>query len=158
MAGNGPAPKDPNRRARRNAAPNALRVVIAAPTEQPDLPSFDVVVKIDGEMVTTEFVWPERTREWWRMWGESPLSDDFTQTDWDFLLDTAVLHQALWHYGDMSVIAELRLRVAKFGATLEDRARLKMQFAEADKAEAKRPPVAPKTPAADPRSVLHAVG
>lgn len=138
MAGNGPAPKDPNRRARRNAAPNALRVVIAAPTEQPDLPSFDVVVKIDGEMVTTEFVWPERTREWWRMWGESPLSDDFTQTDWDFLLDTAVLHARYWQ-GDMKSAAELRLRVAKFGATPEDRARLRIQFAQADEAESKSP-------------------
>ena len=134
MAGVGPAPKDPNRRARRNAGSVALRVITAAPTAQPDLPDFDVVVKIDGQMVSTEFVWPERTREWWRMWGESPLSDEFTQTDWDFLLDTAVLHARYWK-GDSSSAGELRLRVAKFGATPEDRARLRIQFAQADEAE-----------------------
>jgi hypothetical protein len=112
----------------------ALRVITAAPTEQPDLPDFDVVVKVDGQMVSTEFVWPERTREWWRMWGESPLSDEFTQTDWDFLLDTAVLHARYWR-GDVTSAGELRLRVAKFGATPEDRARLRIQFAQADEAE-----------------------
>ena len=35
--------------------------------------------------------------------------------------------------------AELRLRVAKFGATPEDRARLRIQFAQADEADSKRP-------------------
>lgn len=37
--------------------------------------------------------------------------------------------------GDTKLAGELRLRVAKFGATPEDRARLKIQFAAADEAE-----------------------
>lgn len=137
MAGRGPAPKDPNKRVRRNADPTPLRVIHAEPIPQPDLPTFDVQVEVDGTLVSQEFAWPERTREWWRMWRESPLSADYTQTDWDFLLDTAMLHARFWG-GDTKLGAELRLRVAKFGATPEDRARLRIQFAQADEAEERR--------------------
>lgn len=133
MAGRGPAPKDPAKRARRNSDPNALRVIAAEPVEQPDLPTFEV--EKDGEL--TEFVWPARTVDWWRMWRDSPLAAEFTSTDWSELLDTALLHAKFWT-GNSAVASELRLRVAKFGATPEDRARLRIQFAAADEADEKR--------------------
>ena len=132
VAGVGPAPKDPARRARRNADPVPLRVIESRPVEQPRLPDFQVV----GDDGLEEFQWPDATRTWWRMWAESPLSDDFTETDWSFLLDTAVLHARFW-LGDVKAAGELRLRVAKFGATPEDRARLRIQFATADDVEEK---------------------
>ena len=69
-----------------------------------------------------------------RCGGESPLSAEYTETDWSFLLDTAYLHALYWK-GDFRVAGELRLRVAKFGATPEDRARLRIQFAVADNLE-----------------------
>jgi hypothetical protein len=132
MAGKGPAPK--GNAIRRNASVTALKVITAEPVAQPELPSFDVTITIDGKVYTREFEWPERTREWWRMWGASPLSEEFTETDWSELLDTALLHAKFWS-GNMSVANELRLRVAKFGATPEDRARLRIQFARADTTE-----------------------
>lgn len=131
MAGRGPTPKDPSKRARRNKDPQPLRVITAEPVAQPDLPTFEV--EADGQLV--EFVWPARTREWWAMWGDSPLSAEFTSTDWSELLDTALLHARFWN-GQLSLASELRLRVAKFGATPEDRARLRITFAQADAAEA----------------------
>lgn len=69
--------------------------------------------------------WPQATLDWWETWRTCELSKKFTKTDWDFLLDTAVLHADFW-LGSRSVAPELRLRVAKFGATPEDRARLKV--------------------------------
>lgn len=132
MAGRGRAPKDPETRARRNKPPE-MRVIEVDPVEQPDLPTFEV--EQDGELV--EFVWPARTLVWWQMWADSPLSAEFTTTDWSELLDTALLHAQFWS-GKTSLAAELRLRVAKFGATPEDRARLRIQFAAADEAEDKR--------------------
>ena len=130
MAGRGPAPganpnsKPDHERARRNkpSAPN-LRIVDAVPAEQPPLP--------DGN-------WHPQTLVWWSMWGESPLAPEFTANDWSELLDTAVIHSGFWG-GDMKLAAELRQRVAKFGATPEDRARLRIQFAQADEADSKRP-------------------
>ena len=136
MAGRGPAPKDPSRRARTNKDPVPLRVITAEPVAQPELPDFDVQVEVDGELVSRSFRWPARTREWWQMWADSPLSAEFTSTDWSELLDTARLHASYW-MGDTRLAGELRLRTAKFGATPEDRARLRIQFAAADEAEGK---------------------
>ncbi|MFD4442512.1 hypothetical protein ACFWPK_22355 [Nocardia sp. NPDC058519] len=132
MAGRGPAPKDPSKRARTNKDPVPLRVITAEPVEQPDLPTFEI--EVDGALV--EFRWPTRTQEWWRMWGESPLAAEFTLNDWSVLADTAVLHARYWA-GDVKLAAELRLREAKFGATPEDRGRLRITLATADQAEEK---------------------
>ena len=137
MAGRGPQPKDPNRRARGNQDPIPLRVIHTEPVTQPELPSFDIQVTYEDHIEAVEFQWPERTREWWRMWAESPLSAEFSSSDWDFLLDTAMLHAKFWT-GHMTVAAELRLRVSKFGATPEDRARLRIVFASAEDADDRR--------------------
>lgn len=131
MAGRGFAPKPPERRVGKSKDPIPLRIIHAESSLQPELPEFTP----DGEP------WPVRTREWWAMWGRSPLMTDATENDWAELQDAAVLHARLWT-GNASVASELRLRVAKFGATPEDRARLRITFAQADEAEEKRPAAA----------------
>lgn len=129
MAGRGPRPKDSSKRARSNSDSGIQGATIRfVRGEQPELP------ELPGG-----FEWCEPTRNWWRMWKESALSDHFMATDWSFLADTATLHQNVWGFGDISSLPELRIRVAKFGATMEDRARLRIQFAEADEADARRP-------------------
>jgi hypothetical protein len=143
MAGVGPRPKDPARRARRNADPIPQTVLRSENVAQPCLP--EAPEWMGG--------WPERTEAWWAMWGASPQAEHFSSTDWDYLLDTAVLHAQVWGSGSISHLTELRLRVAKFGATMEDRARLRMQFAQADEADAKRP----ATPASDRYADLRVV-
>lgn len=143
MAGRGPAPKDPSRRARRNADPSPVRVLQVDPVEQPELPE-----GVD---------WPTQTRRWWRMWGDSPLSAEFTETDWSELMDTALLHAQFW-CGSMGVASELRLRVAKFGATPEDRARLRIQFAAADEADERRGSRSDRPSSRERRGPLKVVG
>lgn len=118
MAGRGPAPKHHSVRARRNKA--NVTTLRAVDSTQPDLPD--------------EIPWPEATQRWWAMWATAPQADDFGPTDWDFLIDTALIHADVWS-GNLDRLNELRIRVAKFGATPEDRARLKMQYAEAEIAE-----------------------
>ena len=155
MAGRGPAPKDPRRRARRNADPVGTTTIAFERGTQPELPEFDVQIQVDGELVSRSFHWPEQTRIWWQMWADSPLSDHFMAADWEFLLDTAILHAQLWS-GDHRVSGELRLRVAKFGATPEDRARLRIQFADADDADGGQPRTGGQS-ARDRRGPLHLV-
>lgn len=142
MAGHGPPPKDPGERRRRNADPTPLTVVSA-----PDEPI--------GPSLPANVDWPDQTLDWWETWRTCAQASTFTPTDWAFLLDTAVLHMALWD-GNMKAGAELRLRVAKFGATPEDRARLRISVGKPD-APAKRP--TKKTPASRTRKdrVLKAV-
>lgn len=118
MAGRGPAPKDSDERRRRNAPAEPLTVV------KPDGAA-------RGPGLPDALDWPDATRDWWETWRRSPQAQTFTETDWSFLLDTAVLHMEFWD-GDRSVAAELRLRAAKFGATPEDRARLKIAVGEPD--------------------------
>lgn len=126
MAGRGPAPKDPARRARRNKGPE-MHIIESEPVLQPKLPAR----MPNGEP------WPQITRAWWRMWGKDPLAAEFRATDWAELRDTAVLHGLYWS-GEVKLAGELRLRTAKFGATAEDRARLRIQYAAADEADDKR--------------------
>jgi hypothetical protein len=134
MAGRGPAPKPEDQRARgKRSNPQGLRVIQAEPTDQPELPTLFVR---DSEGEVNPVSWPAVTVGWWEMWARSPLSAEFTDTDWSELRDTARLHALFW-MGDKAVAGELRLRVAKFGATPEDRARLRITFAAADEAEDK---------------------
>lgn len=153
MAGRGPQPKDPAKRARRNVDPVALRVLPAKYAAQPKLPTLYFPDLETGRK--RRFAWPEITRAWWKMWADSPLSSEFTATDWSELMDTALLHARYW-MGEIKLAGELRLRVAKFGATPEDRARLRITFAEADSAE-KRAPIAAEDSARERRGPLHAV-
>ena len=76
--------------------------------------------------------WHSRTRDWWRTWRRSPQAQAFTATDWDFLIDTALMHHTMWLKGRWEFASELRLRAAKFGATPEDRLRLRMQVTAPD--------------------------
>jgi len=114
MAGIGPAPKDASQRRRRNKAAPVTVLTADGKVYGPDLPD--------------DYDWPDATREWWQTWRTSAQAQTFAETDWSFLLDTAVLHADFW-LGDRSrsLEAELRLRVAKFGATPADRARLRWQ-------------------------------
>lgn len=121
MAGRGPAPgsgaKPDDDRRRRNASP-AMTVVTADGKEYgPELPD--------------SYEWPDATLAWWKTWRTSAQAQTFTDTDWSFLIDTAVLHAEYW-MGDRKLAAEVRLRVAKFGATPEDRARLKIEIGSPD--------------------------
>jgi hypothetical protein len=141
VAGRGPAPKDPSTRVRRNNPRSNERVILITPSGQPDMPD-----TMPGDPTADEGTpWPRETGLWWNMWAEHPLASEFTASDW------------------LSVAGELRLRVAKFGATPEDRARLRVQFAVADKSEAeaaaKKPPAAKKstTRKKSARSNLYAV-
>lgn len=120
MAGHGPPPKPDAERARRNAPPAPeVSVTPDDVLRGPDLP--DDLRDSEGDPLS----WPSMTRRWWLNWRRSPQAQSFTATDWDFLLETALLHRS-FVLGASTVAAELRLRVAKFGATPEDRLRLRM--------------------------------
>lgn len=86
-----------------------------------------------GDPLPDTFEWPAATLDWWETWRTCAQASKFTDTDWSFLLDTAVLHAEFW-LGNRTLAAELRLRAAKFGATPEDRARLKIEIGDPDKA------------------------
>jgi hypothetical protein len=142
MAGRGPAPKDPTKRRRRNAADPETVITPDDETRGPELP--EGVLGVDtktGEL----YEWHPMTVAWWQTWRESAQASTFTATDWSFLIDTALMHHSMWDKGQWTLAAEVRLRAAKFGATPEDRARLKLKVDE--------PSASPQKPAQRPDGV-----
>jgi hypothetical protein len=75
--------------------------------------------------------WHPQTKAWWAAWRTSPQATRMlTEVDWQFLLDTALMHHMMWENGRWDFASEVRLRVAKFGATPEDRLRLHLEIDE----------------------------
>lgn len=112
MAGRGPAPKGRRARARDEAV--TRQIECDGQVRGPELPD--------------EVDWHPRTVVWWETWRRSPQAQEFQPTDWSFLLDTALMHHTMWDKGRWEFAAELRLRAAKFGATVEDRLRLRQSI------------------------------
>lgn len=81
----------------------------------------------DG-VLPKEQEWHPQTRELWDALRRSPLLADEPLLGWQFLLDTALMHNTMWAQGKWEFASEVRLRLAKFGATPEDRMRLKVQI------------------------------
>ena len=113
MPGRGPAPKAersrPNDTARRKS--EFTRVSEDGQVRGPELPAF---------------AWHKRTVAWYDTWRRSPMAATFIDADWDFLIDTAMLHTAMWN-GSPGLAAEIRLRVGKLAGTPEDRLRLRIE-------------------------------
>ncbi|MFJ8041199.1 hypothetical protein ACIRBX_11905 [Kitasatospora sp. NPDC096147] len=78
-------------------------------------------------------------RRFWRTWSTAPQTAAWAETDWMELEITTLLVDLLFQ-GDVKLAAEIRQRVAKWGATLEDRSRLRMKLEDAE----------PEGPAAEP--------
>jgi hypothetical protein len=90
--------------------------------------------------------WCPRTREWWEKWRCSPQGMVMHATDWEHMLETALLHNELWSpkivldsngnlvqvsktAAEMKGLAtEIRSRVAAFGCTYEDRLKLRIEI------------------------------
>ncbi len=122
MAGVGPAPKKDA--IRRNKRPEFTQLQQDGEVRGPELPE-DVLLNTKGE--PTE--WHPMTRRWWENWRRSPqASRMLSDPDWDYLLDTALIHHNMWKNGRWDFASEVRLRVAKFGATPDDRNRLRAEI------------------------------
>jgi hypothetical protein len=117
MAGLGRAPKENLSRERDQARRDASTTKVKA----------DGVLR--GKPLPNDIAWHPRTKAWWQSWRTSPLAQTFTDGDWDFLLDTALLHSEMWN-GETKLAAEIRLRVSAFGSTPEARLRLRLKIDE----------------------------
>jgi hypothetical protein len=126
MPGRGFPPGDPERTARPNRSKNKVAETRIVPLHRAPQP------KLGRCPLSDDGTWSERTVAWWGMWDRSPLSFDFTEADWEYLLETAVANHLYWTTGSTKYAAELRLRTANFGMTPADRARLRIVWADAD--------------------------
>lgn len=104
-------------------------------------PAFDSthLPRRDGTLIGPELPetreWSQQTRDWYDMWRRHEMAPFLEPSDWSHIHDTAVLYDAFWT-GELpgsSMIAgsaEIRRRCASFGATVEDRLKLRIKFVE----------------------------
>lgn len=121
MARPGPAPKDPAQRVRRNKDTNQSFFLSSnGDLVGPDLPS-------DRE-------WGQATRDYYDTWRRSPQSRAFESTDWPILHLYMVAYDDLMYHSHPGKgistlkLAEVRQGLSKFGATVEDRQKLRMSI------------------------------
>lgn len=77
-------------------------------------------------------------RRFWKTWSSAPQTSGWVETDWAELELTTKLVDGLY-LGDLKLAGEIRQRVAKWGATVEDRARLRMTIESESHEEAPKP-------------------
>lgn len=154
MAGRGPARKaDAVRRNKENKVRDVVKYDGAIrgfelPDAKSVLPPKSVYDAEAGVWVQEEqTAWHPMTVQMWESWRSSPMAVAMaTEVDWNYLLDTMLMHHAMWTKGSFDMAAEVRQRLAKFGATNEDRLRLRMEVEVPEKypvgAEGESKPVA----------------
>lgn len=122
IAGRGRAPKED---AIRRNAPTIEKVEVETDED------------VRGPELPEGVNWHKRTIEWYEGWRRSPQATVMVATDWEAMIETAVLHTKFWRGAEdfrtsptmlTNLSAELRRRMAQFGATYEDRLRLRMSI------------------------------
>jgi hypothetical protein len=126
MAGRGPEPKDPSRRARRNEGPTPLRIVQTERVEQPSLEDL-----IGGENPLTSKEWSKSTVMLWEDLASFPSTELLQRPQWALLARCMMLDDAVIR-GNAKYASEARLQMQKFGIAPDDVARLRIVFAQAD--------------------------
>jgi hypothetical protein len=128
MARPGPQPKDPERRQRRNATPEILRLPAAGyDGDYPALPAAYLMSIWDNDAQTpidirVEFL--AATRDWYNAWACSPQATQFSGVTWLTLKRLAILVDR-FERGETKHAGEIRLQESKLGATPEDMAKLR---------------------------------
>jgi hypothetical protein len=121
MAGRGAAPS--GKRSRKRDEPVLTEYVETGKLHGPDLPQG---VLPNGQN------WHPQTIKFWDALRRSPLTEHEDDLSWSWLLDTALMHNEMWAKGRWDFAAELRLRTAKYGATPEDKMRLRVKVVVPD--------------------------
>ena len=111
VAGRGPVPGDASERRRPNSAPKVVTLTADGRRRGPQLPR--------------DRPWHPMVRRWWTHLRQSPQSSVLSALDWDYATDVALLLDGFWRSDGADNAAELRLRQAKLGCTVEDRMRLR---------------------------------
>lgn len=73
--------------------------------------------------------WPAMTLRWWKVVRSMPHAVLWTESDWGFAFDTALVAAKL-HAGDVRVATELRNREKVLGTTVDFRRDLRIRYVD----------------------------
>ena len=72
---------------------------------------------MDKPKLPEDIPFPDETVKWFESWRNSSRSDDWDEFQWQYLIDTALVHSAVWGSQDFSMLGELHKRLAYMGLT-----------------------------------------
>jgi hypothetical protein len=104
----------------------------------PELPESRTYINPKGEI--QEVPIERRTREWWEAITTMPHCTLWQASDWQFALDTAMVHASASH-GSVTAMSELRQREKIMGTTVDSRRDLRIQYVEPQLLESVPAPV-----------------
>lgn len=116
---------------------------------KPSIPDTILIRRKDDELIGPDLpktkAWCSETKEWWDMWRKHEIAPKLEPSDWETLKGVAVLHNEFWIGAVppatmVSLWSEIRRGVAAFGATLEDRLKLRIKFADNEESKSKSEP------------------
>lgn len=99
---------------------------------KPELPLTRQVMVKNGEVEIVPV--EDRTREWWRVISSMPHCILWSESDWIFALDTAMVHAASV-YGSVTASSELRQRERILGVTIDARRDLRIRYVDEESQE-----------------------
>jgi hypothetical protein len=73
--------------------------------------------------------WPAATKRWWATVSRMPHCTLWSDADWQFALDTALI-AAAFHEGDVRTATELRQREKILGTTVDARRDLRIRYVD----------------------------
>ena len=91
---------------------------------------WDEVIDVPFEGRRLSFRARKRTAEWWAGVSTMPHCVLWSESDWQFALDTALLH-AEFDRGEVKLAAELRMREKVMGTTVDFRRDLRIRYVSA---------------------------
>lgn len=86
-------------------------------------------VRYSGERPSLPSGMPERTREWWETISTMPHCALWHPSDWQFAIDTAILHAAFVK-GDLARAAELRKWERILGVGIDARRSQRIRYVD----------------------------
>lgn len=98
--------------------------------------------KLRGPRLPKGVSWCERTLKWWEAWRRSPQAQLMIATDWDAMMEAAVIHNQIWTDPTAlkpseitSMTKELHRILSSYGLTYADRLKLRVRIDEDNEGE-----------------------
>ena len=169
MGGKGPAPKPSSIRQRANKKAGATKLKVDTGHSDAQDNNTQNKAKPPTLQNPDKRKFHRLTRAWWKRVWNSPMANEYLETDVDGLARVAILidnYYKILEIDPMSkltkeLMSEIRLQEARFGLSPVDRSRLQWEVQKGEEAEAKRRPA--RQPRAegdttkDPRGILGVV-
>lgn len=107
-------------RIRRAAGNIANRVRSAFNRQSKTERSERMAAKREKPTLPTDTDWPAETVTWFNAWRDDRCSDRWDERQWQYVMDTAIVHALVYGSNDFGALAELDKRLRFMGSTFED--------------------------------------